>query len=209
MIKHDSPFVQINPALINDFQLGAGVLLNSFDVTAPSITATNIIAATTGGITFNITPTVDDLGSDVDNCPEKTVELAYISKYDVSLATTLLNLGNTGVTMALGAADMAENSPAGNSTPGNSTPGVKAYTPRYNLETTDFQTMWWLGGLVDGRYLAAQLLRGFNTGGFSLKTTKNGKGQTAITITGFNTVSSPSVIPAVVYLSTGIYEPTQ
>lgn len=198
MIKHDSPFVQINPALINDFQLGAGVLLSSFDVTAPSITATNIIAATTGGITFNITPTVDDLGSDVDNCPEKTVELAYISKYDVSLATTLLNLGNTGVTMALGAADMAE----------NTTAGVKAYTPRYDLETTDFQTMWWLGGLADGRYLAAQLLRGFNTGGFSLKTTKNGKGQTAITITGFNTVSSPSVIPAVVYISDEEYDPT-
>lgn len=198
MIKHDSPFVQINPALINDFQLGAGVLLSSFDVTAPSITATNIIAATTGGITFNITPTVDDLGSDVDNCPEKTVELAYVSKYDVSLATTLLNLGNTGVTMALGAADMAE----------NTTAGVKAYTPRYNLETTDFQTMWWLGGLADGRYLAAQLLRGFNTGGFSLKTTKNGKGQTAITITGFNTVSSPSVIPAVVYISDEEYVPT-
>lgn len=199
MIKHDSPFVQINPALINDFQLGAGVLLSSFDVTAPSITATNIIAATTGGITFNITPTLDDLGSDVDNCPEKTVELAYISKYDVSLATTLLNLGNTGVTMALGAADMAA----------NTTAGVKAYTPRYDLETTDFQTMWWLGGLADGRYLAAQLLRGFNTGGFSLKTTKNGKGQTAITITGFNTVSSPSVIPAVVYISDEIYDPTQ
>lgn len=198
MIKHDSPFVQINPTLINDFQLGAGVLLSSFDVTAPSITATNIIAATTGGITFNITPTVDDLGSDVDNCPEKTVELAYISKYDVSLATTLLNLGNTGVTMALGAADMAE----------NTTAGVKAYTPRYDLETTDFQTMWWLGGLADGRYLAAQLLRGFNTGGFSLKTTKNGKGQTAITITGFNTVSSPSAIPAVVYISDNIYDPT-
>ena len=199
MIKHDSPFVQINPALINDFQLGAGVLLSSFDITAPSITPTNIIAATTGGITFNITPTVDDLGSDVDNCPEKTVELAYVSKYDVSLATTLLNLGNTGVTMALGASDMAE----------NTTAGVKAYTLRYNLETTDFQTMWWLGGLADGRYLAAQLLRGFNTGGFSLKTTKNGKGQTAITITGFNTVSSPSVIPAVVYISDEIYNPTQ
>lgn len=199
MIKHDSPFVQINPALISDFQLGAGVLLSSFDVTAPSITATNIIAATTGGITFNITPTVDDLGSDVDNCPEKTVELAYISKYDVSLATTLLNLGNTGVTMALGAADMAE----------NTTAGVKVYTPRYDLETTDFHTMWWLGGLADGRYLAAQLIRGFNTGGFSLKTTKNGKGQTAITITGFNTVSSPSVIPAVVYISDEEYDPTQ
>lgn len=198
MIKHDSPFVQINPALINDFQLGVGVLLNSFDVTAPSITATNIIAATTGGITFNINPTVDDLGSDVDNCPEKTVELAYVSKYDVSLATTLLNLGNTGVTMALGAVDMAE----------NSTAGVKAYTLRYDLETTDFQTMWWLGGLADGRYLAVQLLRGFNTGGFSLKTTKNGKGQTAITITGFNTVSSPSVIPAVVYISDVAYVPT-
>lgn len=198
MIKHDSPFVQINPAHINDFQLGAGVLLSTFDITAPSITATNIIAATTGGITFNITPTVDDLGSDVDNCPEKTVELAYISKYDVSLATTLLNLGNTGVTMALGAADMAE----------NTTAGVKAYTLRYDLETTDFQTMWWLGGLADGRYLAAQLLRGFNTSGFSLKTTKNGKGQTAITITGFNTVSSPSAIPAVVYISDEIYDPT-
>lgn len=190
-------FTKIDPSSLSDFSLGAGVLLNNFEITQPGINDADVIMATTGGVNLNITPTIEDFGADVDNVPENTAELAYITKYDVSLTTTMLDVGDPGnVQTAIGAATILES---------DSYDEIK---PRTSLirqssgqQISDFKTIWWVGDLADGRFIAIKLERTLSTGGFSLQTTKDNKGQTSLTITAYYTVSKADEVPATVYVS--------
>lgn len=72
-------------------------------------------------------------------------------------------------------------------------------TPRRNLEQSDFKDLWWVGDKADGGYVAAKLINALSTGGLSLQTTKNGKGQTAITITCHPSIEAQDVVPIEFY----------
>ena len=72
-------------------------------------------------------------------------------------------------------------------------------TPRRNVKLTDFSDVWWVGDRADGGYVAVQLLNALSTGGFSLQTTKNGKGQNSMTLTGHVSVNELDVVPMEFY----------
>lgn len=52
---------------------------------------------------------------------------------------------------------------------------------------------------ADGGFVAIELKNALSTEGFSLQTTKNGKGQVAVTITGHVSINAQSVVPMVFY----------
>ena len=72
-------------------------------------------------------------------------------------------------------------------------------TPRMSLEQTDFSDVWWVGDKANGGLVAVQLKNALSTEGFSLQTTKAGKGQTAVTLTGHVSINAQSVVPMVFY----------
>lgn len=73
-------------------------------------------------------------------------------------------------------------------------------TPRASLSQTDFASaIWWVGDKADGGLVAVKLINALSTGGFSLKTSKNGKGQTSITITGHVSINAQSIVPMEFY----------
>ena len=79
-------FNQVTSQELDDIQVNAGMLLKTFNPSSPAApTASNIISATTGGITANCTPTFEDFGSDIDNCPNNTREMKRITGYDCIL----------------------------------------------------------------------------------------------------------------------------
>ena len=71
--------------------------------------------------------------------------------------------------------------------------------PRANLLQSDFTDIWWVGDKADGGMVAVQLKNALSTDGFSLQTTKNGKGQTAITITGHVSIDAQDEVPMEFY----------
>ena len=90
------------------------------------------------------------------------------------------------IQLALGAADI--------------TAQTGAITPRRDLKQTDFKnSLWWVGDRSDGGLVAIELKNALSTGGFSLKTTKNGKGQISLELTGHVSISAQDVVPMVFY----------
>lgn len=179
-------FTVIPQDTFEGLQLDAGVLLRSFDPTnvkAPD--DADIICATTGGITASCVPTYSDMGDDVDNCPANMMELKKLESWACKLAFTSLGTSAEGIRLALGAADIDADS--------------GKITPRRDLEQTDFSDVWWVGDRADGGAVAVQLKNALSTGGFSLKTTKNGKGQTSVELTGHVSISAQDVVPMVFY----------
>lgn len=180
-------FTVIPQNAFNGLQLDAGVLLKRFNPANPVAPAdADIICATTGGINPVCTPTFSDFGEDVDNVPNNMKEFKHLDSWDCSIATTSLGTTPELIRLALGCADIDENNTA-------------KIVPRADLAQSDFTDIWWVGDRADGGLVAIQLKNALSTGGFSLQTTKNGKGQIALTITGHVSINDQKTVPMVFY----------
>ena len=183
-------FTVIPQNTFNNLQLDAGILLKTFNPAQPAVVDENIICATTGGIQVNCVPTYSDFGEDVDNCPNNTKELKHLDSWECTIATTALAATPETIKLALGAADI------------DGTDETKI-VPRRDLEQTDFADLWWVGDRADGGLVAVKVLNALSTGGFSLQTTKNGKGNVSITITGHVSINAQNVMPMEFYAVEG------
>ena len=185
-------FSVVSQDVFDEFQVDAGVLLKSFDPSAPALVDEDIICATTGGINPTCVPTYSDWGEDVDNVPNGMKELMHLDGWETSLGFTALNTTAEVIRMALGAADIeAENG---------------AIVPRRDLKDTDFADVWWVGDRSDGGLVAIRLINALTTSCFSLQTTKNGKGQIAVTLAGHVSINDQDTVPMEFYVQEGAEE---
>lgn len=184
-------FTVIPQNTFDGLQVDAGVLLKRFNPANPVAPQDeDIICATTGGITASCVPTFSDLGEDVDNVPVNMKELKKLNSWECKLSTTSLGTSPELIRLALGCADIdAQN--------------TSKIVPRKDLAQTDFSDIWWVGDKADGGLVAVQLKNALSTAGFSLKTTKNGKGQTALELAGHVSISNQSEVPMVFYSMEG------
>lgn len=182
-------FSKVSQDAFNEFQVDAGVLLKTFDVDSPELAEENIICATTGGINPVCTASYSDWGEDIDNCPNGTMELMDLEGWKCTLGFTALNTTPEVIRMALGAADIDAAS--------------GKITPRRDLKDTDFADIWWVGDRTDGGLVAIRLINALSTSGFSLQTTKNGKGQIAVTLAGHVSIKAQDVVPMEFYVQEG------
>lgn len=183
-------FTVIPQDTFSGLQLDAGVLLKKFTPATPAAPADeDIICATTGGINATCVPTYSDLGEDVDNCPVNMKELKHLDSWECKLTFTSLGLSANAIKLALGAADIGDTSASKQDT----------ITPRRDLKQTDFTDLWWVGDRADGGCVAIQIKNALSTGGFSLQTTKNGKGQLSVELTGHVSIEAQDTMPMVFY----------
>lgn len=176
----------------DEFQVDAGVLLKNFDPTNPELVDEDIICATTGGINPTCVPTYSDWGEDVDNVPNGMKELMHLDGWETTLGFTALNTTPAVIRMALGAADVDAS--------------TGAITPRRDLKDTDFSDIWWVGDRTDGGLVAICLRNALSTSGFSLQTTKNGKGQIAVSLAGHVSIQEQNKVPMEFYVQEGTEE---
>lgn len=177
-------FTKIPQNTFDALQLDAGILLNNFDPTDPDVQDEDIICATTGGINPSCVPEYSDFGEDVDNVANNMMELKHLDGWTCTISTTGLGTSPELIKLALGAADID---------------GTTKIVPRSDLQQTDFSDIWWVGDKADGGFVAVRLMNALSTGGFSLQTTKNGKGQVELEITGHVSIDAQDVVPMEFY----------
>lgn len=59
-------YTKIKEDTFETLALNAGVLLSTFNPAEPTVTSTNIIGSTTGGLNFNAAASFVDFGEDID-----------------------------------------------------------------------------------------------------------------------------------------------
>lgn len=106
------------------------------------------------------------------------------------MSFTSLGMSPELIRLSLGAADIAEDK----------------ITPRRDLKQTDFSDLWWVGDKADGGFAAVKLMNALSISGFSLKTTKNGKGQVSVELMGHVSIDAQDVVPMEFYSTEGTEE---
>lgn len=181
-------FTVIPQDTFEGLQLDAGVLLKTFDPeTGAAPKNEDIICATTGGINPSCVPTYSDFAEDVDNAPTNLMEFKHLDGWECKFGFTSLGTSAESIRLALGAADID--------------PTTGKITPRRNVKLTDFSDIWWVGDRADGGMVAIRLINALSTGGFSLQTTKNGKGQVSMELTGHVSIKNQDTMPMEFYSS--------
>lgn len=179
-------FNKIPENTFNELTLQAGMLLYNFVPANPTAPAdADIICATTGGINASCVPNYVDHGEDVDNCPLNLKELKHLNGWDCKMSFTSLGLTAEQIKLALGAADI--------------TASASKIAPRRDVATADFKDIWWVGDKAGGGMVAICLKNALSTGGFNLQTTKNGKGQLSVELTGHVSIAAQDVVPMEFY----------
>lgn len=189
-------FTQIPTDTFKQLQLNAGVLATDFTPNTGALTASNIIGATTGGVTFTASPSFEDWGDDIDNCPKNMMELKKLTEWEVTMSGTFATMTTDLAKMLVGAGDVASNK----------------ITPRNDLATADFADLWWIGdysdknGATNGGFIAIHMLNALSTGGFQIRTSDREKGNFAFTFTAHYSNSAPDTVPFEVYVKAGTAE---
>lgn len=187
-------FTQVAEDAFESLQLDAGVVLDSFDPANPvKPTSDHIIATTTGGINPVCTPTYSDLGEDVDNVPNNMMEYKHLDGWECTMGFTSIKFNADNITWSLGAADTENKT------------GYTVIKPRRDVKLDDFKDIWWVGDRADGGAVAIKLHNALSTGGMSIQTTKNGKGTSAVTLTGHVSIKDQDTMPMTFY----VIEPSQ
>lgn len=168
-------------------QMDAGVVLTQFDPSKPEADISKyVLCATTGGIQAACKPTYSDLAEDVDNAPNNLKEFKHLDGWECTMSFTSLGTSAKLLKWTLGAADIDDSNP-------------HKIVPRRDLKQTDFADIWWVGDRADGGLVAVKLINALSTDGFSIQTTKNGKGQIAVALTGHVSIDNQTVMPMEFY----------
>lgn len=190
-------YTQIPQDTFKNIQLNAGVLLKAFAPDTGTLKATDILGATSGGVSFTATPSFIDFGEDIDNCPKNMKELKQLDGWEAKMSGTFVTVTAELAAKLTGAADTA----------------AEKVTPRNDLKSADFADLWWVGDYSavneDGSkgasagFCAIRLLNSLSTGGFQIQSGDKAKAQFAFEFTGHYSMEHPETVPFEIYVKAG------
>lgn len=186
-------YTKIPTTAFEEMVLNAGVLLSDFTPDTASIINTDILGATSGGLSFTATPTFSDFGEDIDNCPENTMEMKKLVSWAVKLSGTFVSLTTKNAKSMVATADES----------------TGKIIPRNDISAKDFADIWLVADYSDkngdtkGGYVAIHMLNGLSTGGFQIKTADKNKGQFSFEYTGHYSINNQNTPPFEIYIKKG------
>lgn len=193
-------FTQIPTDTFKKLQLGAGILITEFDPATGKLTASNIIGATSGGVSFEATPSFTDFGEDIDNCPKNTKELKKLDSWEAKLSGSFVTMDTNVATSVIGTATVASNDRT-------------KVVPRNSVEAKDFKNIWWVGDYSDinedgstagkAGFIAIKLINALSTGGFKIKSGDKAKGTLEFEFTGHYSSENIDTVPFELYIKAG------
>ena len=193
-------FMQIPIDTFKKLQLNAGLLTTEFDPATGELSASNIIGATSGGVSFEATPSFSDFGEDIDNCPKNTKELKRLDSWEAKMSGSFVTMDTATAVSVIGTAAVAS---------GDQTKVV----PRNSIDAGDFKDIWWVGDYSDvnddgssagkAGFIAVRLINALSTGGFKIQSGDKAKGTFEFEYTGHYSIENTDVVPFELYIKAG------
>lgn len=193
-------FTQIPTDTFKKLQLNAGILTTEFDPATGELTASNIIGATSGGVSFEATPSFTDFGEDIDNCPKNTKELKKLDSWEAKMSGSFVTMDTNVATSVIGTAAVASDDPT-------------KVVPRNSVEAKDFKNIWWVGDYSDinedsssagkAGFIAIKLINALSTGGFKIQSGDKAKGTFEFEYTGHYSSENIDTVPFELYIKAG------
>lgn len=177
-------YSKITKEQFDEMQFDAGVWVRSFNIQSPAVQDSDIICATSGGISLSVVPSIVDLGDGVYMMPKGTAEMLMVTGWTVEASFTTLGFGGGMIQFVLGASDSGED-------------GIN---PRLDLQDSDFGDLWWIGDRVDGGLVAIHLLNALSDEGIDIQTERQASGKISVHLTAHASIEEDmEAVPVEIY----------
>ena len=186
-------FTQVRSDTFQSIQLNAGIILTDFTPSTGAFDESDILGATSGGATFAAVPTFIDFGADIDNVPENTFQLKQFDQWQVTMSGTFVAVDGDLAELLTAAGDLSSGK----------------VTPRTNITSSDFSTVWWVGDYSDvtnggdAGFIAIEMTHALSTGGFKVKSNDKGKGTFDFEFTAHYDLEDIDTAPFNIYVHAG------
>lgn len=168
----------------DEMQFDAGVWVRSFNIQSPAVEDSDIICATSGGISLSVVPSIVDLGDGVYMMEKGTAEMLMVTGWTVESSFTTLGFSGGVIQFVLGASDS----------------GADGINPRLDLQDSDFGDLWWIGDRVDGGLVAIHLLNALSDEGIDIQTEQQASGKISVHLTAHASLEDDmDAIPVEIY----------
>lgn len=193
-------FTQIPTDTFKKLQLNAGILTTEFNPATGELGASSIIGATSGGVSFEATPSFTDFGEDIDNCPKNTKELKKLDSWEAKMSGSFVTMDTKVAISVIGTAAVASNDQT-------------KVVPRNSVKAQDFKNIWWVGDYSDinedgssagkAGFIAIKLINALSTGGFKIQSGDKAKGTFEFEYTGHYSSENIDTVPFEIYIKAG------
>lgn len=176
-----------------NFQLDAGVLVkNMTNPESGDLTGAKYLGATTGGSTFTATPEFRNIFEDVDGARGMYKDGDIIDNWEISFATTLLEMTPENFQLAIGAADITDNADIGG----------KTVTPRNCVQAADYiSNICWCGTIKGSdKPIVIEMLNVINMNGLNFAIEDKGKGGLEVELNPRFDVANPNDVPFKIHI---------
>lgn len=194
-------FTKLNPEDFKHMTWDAGIILDAFNPETGEVDPTKIRWATTGDNQFSATRDLTDMGADINNCPENTMQLQKANPWQANLSGTAVTVTAEDIVLLLSNADVEE-----------VTEHLKKITPRSELLISDFNDKWLVfnysefNGEKNGGFCAIHILNALSIDGFSGSFGKNRNGTFPFNLKAFYDMQDMGRVPFDIYIQTGTPE---
>lgn len=177
-------YSKITKEQFDEMQFNAGVWVRTFDIQSPAVVDSDIICATSGGISLSVVPSYVDLGDGVYMMPKGTAEMLIVTGWTVDASFTTLGFSGGMIQFVLGASDS----------------GADGINPRLDLQDSDFGDLWWIGDRVDGGLVAIHLLNALSDEGIDIQTERQASGKISVHLTAHASIEEDmEAVPVEIY----------
>lgn len=186
-------YSKIHPDTFKRLGMNAGMVLKDFNLADGSYSNADLLGPTTGGINFTATPSFNDFGEDIDNCPKNTKELKRLVDWEVTMSGTFIAMTAEMAKMLVSLADITDGK----------------VIPRAVLEMDDFMDLWLVGDYSavntgsGAGYIAIHMMNALSTGGFQIQTADKEKMQFSFEFTGHYSLDAQDTVPFEIILAEG------
>ncbi len=191
-------FTKMNPKDYKRMTWDAGIAVDEdgFDPETGELTVDKIAWATTGDNSFSATHEMTDMGADINNAPEGTMQLQKPNSWQAQLTGTAVTVTPSIVKQILGNADV-------------DTANATKIVPRNTLDISDFLGKWLITNYSEdnteakGGWMAIHIKNALSTEGFSSTFSKNANGQFPYTLKAFYDMNNLEDVPFEIYIKEG------
>lgn len=177
-------YSKITKEQFDEMQFDAGVWVRSFNIQSPAVQDSDIICATSGGVSLSVVPSIVDLGDGVYMMPKGTAEMLMVTGWTVEASFTTLGFSGGMIQFVLGASDS----------------GADGINPRLDLQDGDFEDLWWIGDRVDGGLVAIHLLNALSDEGIDIQTERQASGKISVHLTAHASIEEDmEAVPVEIY----------
>lgn len=178
-----------------NLQLDAGILVkNVTDPSSGDYSTGKLIGATTGGGSFEASPQMRNIFEDIDGARGSYKDGDVVDTWEVTYSTTLLEMTAENFQLALGVADITDNSKLSG----------KTVTPRICVKSSDYiDNVCWFGTLKGSdKPIVIEMRNVMSMNGLNFTIEDKNNGQLEVELSPRFDVASPEDVPFAIHIPT-------